>query len=718
MTLSDATSLDRTAQYLAVDAKRAAGSPPAFYSLWEPVWGAKVDRIDINNNGKPSIATIWFPELRWQQTYNLYWGDMIRVRTANPISGNQTVLFVGFITSYHSEFCGGSEQPKSAYERCTIICQSYRWLLSVGSPIFGQRARGVDDYSNYGQADQAPLSDSYTNFLGRRAIFNENGKPNKDPTDLTIKSCKTTMPLFAPTDMAESWTARDMLCYLLSPICNKIYQYLPIKDASELPGVSHEDWDKVLNHIVVEGLNTNEAIELICTHLGWGYREDYYNDGTVFLTFYKVATADKFVRDSDATTILHRLHAPAAGEVVADAVADGRKMLWTMSLAEDIASVVNTPWALGAPHRFEITAELVPAWKDSDLVPDMTEDLANLYFTEAQLQDITDPNAKSYYKNYHIRGSDLKRDVGRKWALNESGRYSGSSVYDRGTSFDFANVIPLQYILDSQGKRIYGPFDRRLLPCLTVDKDTLNSVGIKVEFSFDKGVTWQVIPAAISSLTDESGIYIDEPNLAEMVDEAEGTISGGDLDGVQINYWTSLCDDKLESRSFKNGQWNTRIRITATVQMDQRLANMALPTPASGSPFFQSQIFDFSDKYGLSKRTASSIFASGSLQASETDPAEINWFYNHLWAIRNANQDMSISGMFVLDRFWLGDGSGFCDFAVGDCIEKITGREHNLAISFGGGIVYPQIIQIIYLPETQKMKLITRDLRFAEVLLD
>jgi len=69
-----------------------------------------------------------------------------------------------------------------------------------------------------------------------------------------------------------------------------------------------------------------------------------------------------------------------------------------MDLAEDIAAVVNKPWGLGAPHRFEFTAELAPAWLGSDLDPDTTESNANLFFTEAQLQEMTDPNAKSYYK--------------------------------------------------------------------------------------------------------------------------------------------------------------------------------------------------------------------------------------------------------------------------------------------------------------------------------
>jgi len=52
---------------------------------------------------------------------------------------------------------------------------------------------------------------------------------------------------------------------------------------------------------------------------------------------------------------------------------------------------------------------------------------------------------------------------------------------------------------------------------------------------------------------------------------------------------------------------------------------------------------------------------------------------------------------------------------LGDSIEKIEGRDYPLKSSYGERTVYPEIIQIIYMPEQQKTKLITRDLRFAEV---
>ena len=273
---------------------------------------------------------------------------------------------------------------------------------------------------------------------------------------------------------------------------------------------------------------------------------------------------------------------------------------------------------------------------------------------------------------------------------------------------DFTSVLPAEYILDSSGNKLYGPFNRQLLPTLTTDPDTHNPLGIIVEFSFDGGTTWQAINAAISSLEDEAGIYINEANLAELVDQANSTISGGDLDGEQLNLFTSLCDDKLNSRSYKDGEWNTRVRVTASIQMDTRLARQAQPSFDTGSSFWHRQIYDYLQKdIGLEKRTESSRFAESEFGLSERDSQ--NWMDARLSEIRRANEDQSISGRFTLDRIWPDT------FAVGDSIERITGRDYDLSASMSGTTVYPEIIKILLYPDRQRMSLITRDLRFAEV---
>jgi len=714
----DKFQLDRTAQRLIVEAKSGSGSPPTYGADWQPVYAAKVEVIE-HNISQPHTAVIWFPDLRWHQSTGLYFGDRIRIKTADDV-----VVFSGFYTRNDTGFFGGDDDGQKAWERNALYCQSHLWLLSTISPVTGQLARALTDYAFYDQESNLPGIGAYTTFTGRRCIFNQDGKPNCDTHLLTILDDLDItighMPLFADPDHQVNWTAADILSYLLSPINNKAYTYLPITDTSALLGTNHTDWSQVVNHLVAEGLSTLDALGRLCQRLGWDFREDYDTDGNPAIVFFRMGSASGYTRTTaraedvtDQTTILHQLHAPAVGESIDVPVAAGAKMLTSADLVQDITPVVNTPIVLGGIHRFEFTAELVPAWQDPRLEPDTTTP----YLSEAELQLETDPNQYTFYKYYHPRGTELRPVVGRRWALNESGRYTLSTKWDRGDPFDFTAVLPLERILTDKGEYLFGPFNRRLLPCLTTNQDSFNStgnsVGIKIEFSFDAGDTWQVIPCTISSLPDECGIYIDQANLAEIAPETESTISGGDLDGVQLNYWTSLCDDKLNSRIFKDGDWKTRVRVTASVQMDRRLYKWPEPSNTSGSPFKQTRIYDFSDKYELNQRAESSVFHDSDLSADETDSADV--FNQEIDRLRRANEDASISGRYTLDRMWLNDDNGYPDFAVGDALEKINGREISLRSSFGSGVVYPEIVKIIYYPEKQQQKLITRDLRFAEM---
>jgi hypothetical protein len=673
-----------------------------------------VDRIEINMGAEPSTARLTFPDIRWNvRSRALRAGTMIRIRTADS---HGTVVFQGFITGFSSSFTGGmgaGEQFSRADESNVFICHDFRWCLAVTSVISGQVARGPDDYDDYATPFEYPKWDAYRVLTGRRVVFNPEGKANMDRIDLRLTDGNRSIPIFAPPGSfgVEFWTARNMIRYILGPLCNLALDYMPITEPAALRGIYHSDFDKVLSNITVEGLNIIEAIDLICRHLGWSFREEYQEDDDPTLVFFKPGSAEGHTRSSAYPTILHSLHAPAVGESIIAAVAEGRKMLWSMAIQEDYANVVNTPWGNGAPDRFEFTAELVPAWLDSELVPDTSEDMANLFFTDADLQDIADPNAKSYFRRYHVRGSECRRSVGRQWCLNETDKYS-LAPYSRGAPFDLSTVIPAEYIFDEEGKRCFARFGRQLLPCLSRDASSLNSVGFKVEFSFDFGCSWQVFPCSIQSLPDECGIYIAEPNLCEMVDKNELTLASGALAGAQLNYYTAIADDLLASRSWP--YWRTHCRVTASIQTDRRIARYSPRSSSYTSPFNQRRLYDFSNKYGLAARTASSVF-NGSLTADEYDHSDV--LADHLDAIRDAAQDASLSGIFVLDRLWLGDGGDEPAFMIGDGIEDITGRDFSLSGRVGSRKIYPEIVRIVYLPAEQRMHLITRDLRFAEATL-
>lgn len=724
MTVADAVSMDRVAQPLVVDMKVPRGSGesyPAYPDAWTDLYVAAPQRIEINMGARPSVARILLASQRWDtrswgRYLGLPMGTMVRIRT---LDDSPSILFQGFVTGHDSSFTGGSGAGgrfSPAHEADVAVCRDYRWLLAAASPLLGQYVRGPNDYLDYGAEYEFALDDQATWLIGRRIIFNEAGRPNKDPLNLNLTvTWNASIPIFAPPTSSgvEYWTAREMIWYCLSPLYNKAYDYLPIDGYSDLPGLADSDFDAVVSNVAVDGLNALEAVDLICRHIGWSFREQY-DSGGPSIVFFKPGDAAGYSRSSTRRTVVHNLHAPAVGEVINAAVAEGRKMLWSMAIKDDISNLVNRPRGVGAPDRFEFTAELVPAWRHSDLFADASESYANLFFADSDLQTMTDPNSRPYYRYHHVRGADFRRNVGRQWSLNETGRYSLSPLY-LGAPFDFATVIPASYIFNGHGKRDFARFARRLLPCLTQDKESLNSVGIVVEFSFDHGSTWQAIPCSIRSLPDECGIYIAEPNLCEMVDSHESNISGGVLDGVQLNYFSSLADDRLNGRVFSAGQWRTRVRVTASVQMDKRITHEAARTSRYSSPFSHRRVYDYSDKYGFAARTFASAFDGSAMPADEYDFSAV--MAGQIEMLRDAYQDASLSGLFVLERLWLGEGAGQVDFLVGDGIEGVSGRAFPLSGRIENRSVYPEIVQIVYLPAEQKMQLITRDLRFAEVTL-
>jgi len=700
------------ASQLLVRYRLAEGSPPTYFRGWYSLPTALVDRIEINAGDRVSRAVIRLPYNRWSDLPQFTRpGTLMQVITAEPDYHIRAVLFQGFVTDTVSSFSG----DPGCHDDLTIELCSYRWLLLKSCPVVGQVARGPDDYTHYGTDSPVPVDLAWTDMTGRRTIFNEDARPNCDPHTVDYRmghGLYYATPIFCPPDWpgADFWTARRMIQYLIGPLNMRPREIWPIADP-DLPGLDHEDFDHAINHVVVDGLSVLEALALICTHLGWSFREDYVLDdglapGTaVHLVFFRCGAADGFYRAAASDIILHELHAPAVAENVPASAAEGRRLVAAMQLRNSIAELVNTPWGLGAPDRFEFTAELVPAWPDADLATSYT--VGDYVYTDADLASMDNPNTVDYYRWYHAAGAEFRRLVGRKWALNETGRYTQAD-YDRGEPFDFSSVVDAPYITGPDGRRLFGPFARRLLECLT-RLDARQSAGILVEFSFDGGSTWRPIPAAIANLPDEAGIYITQANLASVSGHPNEVATIAEQE-YPLSLWTSLLYDRIEGHSYKLGQWLTRVRVTASIQLDQRIIDAAAASSAFSSPFEQIRVHDWSDRYGLARRMPASILADA-YEAEELDSR--NRLADHLDAVRAAYQDASISGLFILDRLWPNDGLARPVFNVGDGIARITGRDFNLRVPNGRRFVYPEIVQIVYCNADQRQHLVTRDLRYA-----
>lgn len=690
--------LDMQPEFLFVQIAKGKGTPPCFGD-WENLYGAKIDSIVENQNATPSEVIFWFPEERWNADTDILKGDKIRIITEDKY------IFEGFVTRISRQFSGGNEQG-GKYERLAYSCLDYRWLLAVSRICYGQIGRSQDDFSD--EDLLSPMADYYTFFSGRRCVFNAEGKPNKSPDELEVTSGMSpfSVPIFGYDGNNDDWwLAGDMIKYILAPlnkdIPDEFYNYMSI-DINNIEGLDHPDWQSYIGAVSIEGLNASTALQLICKHIGWAYRLDISSGVPKFV----------FFKPGSSANTQHELFAPAPSvtkETASDsqikqAIEDNRKLVWSAQFDEDIANAVNKPMYYGSRQRVEFTAELVPGWLDSDLSPDVN----NLFFTEAELAEESNPNQYTFYRYYHAAGSNYRPDVGRIWVLNESGYYTGGD-YDRGYPFDWGLVFPQELAYKESGYRRYGPFARALLPCLTMNKFTRDSVGIKVEFSFDNGISWHILPVTINSLSDRCGIIIADPNLAEIKPKGDLKIetlgSDSELENEELNYWTSLCADKLDGNSFKLGEWSTLVRVTASVELDQRIGGQIDPLN-SGSPFSQSDVFDYSGDFFQNERDKSSSFTTGDLPVDQRDDSKK--FKAYLEKLRDTLQDGSVSGQFTFPRLWLND------FKIGDSISKIDGRNFNLKTRIGDSTMAPEIVQIIHLIQKQQTKLITRDLRFSE----
>jgi hypothetical protein len=728
--MADQHNLMRMAKYCTVEYKQCDRN--GIVGDWTALANAKVISITHGMGAVSNSAEIELSDTRWNAARGVLWGYVIRCRCSS------TVLFQGFIVDFKSGYSTAvvedPQNPPAAKEWVRMTCLDYRWLYNRCSPVYGQVARGVDDYNSDGTKKA-----SATFMRGRRCIFNPSGYYNMDPDAVAFPpSVWPAFPYNFTThvfgdDVKKSasgtpWTAGKAINLLMSPIYNRIPAIVLITDPLSLPGLTHTDFNTVLDNIIADCHAVVDAIDLICDNIGWTFREQYTMSGPAWV-FYKPGiasgTARVYTESGYNPCVNHTLHTPAVGEDLADPDGaikeDGAKLVCAMDLTEDIKPVVNQPWGLGAPHQFEITAELVPAWKDTDLhIPTSAPWTSGLFYTESDLASQASPNSLDYFKYHHAQGSSFREDVGRKWALNESGKYTGGD-YDRGTMFDFTTVgINDAFIAAApnteypEGKRLYGPFKRHFKQCLTLDKDTINSMGVRLQWSKDGGVNWQDLVCPIDILAGEAAVRLTGPNLAEIVDISKAKFTTGDYTGQEINFFTSLADDKHAARVFKTGGWNTRLRITATIQMDQR--DRYLPTEVyNGSPFIQSRIYDFADRYTLQQRCSSSIFHGGSLPAWNTD--ELAKMNAQMELIRKANEDMAIHGRFVLDRLWL-DGTNPPDIMLGDCVTDLTGRNYPLSQTLGSRTVSPLIVEIQYLIQSQKQVLLLRDPRLSIVVHD
>lgn len=308
-----------------------------------------------------------------------------------------------------------------------------------------------------------------------------------------------------------------------------------------------------------------------------------------------------------------------------------------LDLEYNRGNVRNLLLVQGDFRYFEATFELVRAWPAELDGLDPTKDLAK----------DTD----------HYQNNPGYQDAWRKWALNESGDYIGLRP----------EILALTDLTDITGDRL-SPKRRRFLPCITQGADLApigEIQGCVVEWSPDEGATWlppeQLDNHTCHLLERECGLRFDAQHVP-----------------------TQLYDAGAKAK----------VRITATIRSDRRLAATADQTDASPQTDLAPAVVDAAGRFHYKLVSSQSKFydqvGADSIPSDSVDDTDAIAAYaqelHDAWDMADISGRIKIEG---LDR---------AQYELGDVISKVAGRE--ISLDAAGPIVteprFPQVVGIEY----------------------
>lgn len=324
----------------------------------------------------------------------------------------------------------------------------------------------------------------------------------------------------------------------------------------------------------------------------------------------------------------------------------------------DAAACVNRVRVLGSRMRVEVTVELVRAWpaeKDS-----LREDVPQLSKSEDNLQ------------------FDAVRDVWRKWALNESGDYTGLR-----TDIEGYFKLP-DYIGQTGFDDAWVPRRREFLPTLTLGSDGKpigQHGGCLIEYwtRGASGEEWRVLDSGgempVSLVEGECAIYF-----------------GGRLPPQEILHMGT----------------EAKVRITCTLEMDLPLGHDHVGVSKSSpteTPILLA--LDMSDHFHSREVTKQSVLYAqvqdGTFKSDAVDDTER--LKEYVERVLDAEDYGQVAGTLVLE------GVDRWPVELGQPIELIEGRNLNLNGRNSAGIgadkppKYPTVVGIAYDVAGQKTRL-------------
>jgi hypothetical protein len=662
------------------------------------------------------------------------------------------VVFQGYVGDVRYEERSGPPQSSRGF---TLIVQSMlerlsdqghawiagRWMRTAEAQDALDATQDRDDATAHGDLDSV----GFAPVWALPCAFNAGGEPNRAAAPITVSlgGESQLIHVFAPDGDpdAEPWTFAQILRHLAF-----FYQLRAYDDSVEIteqPGLVRDGnlfaltaalatqsiadrpdppvtdataWSfAVLDEpksLSVEGMNVVEAFIAVAGAAGIRFRE-----------------AIETVQQGEATTALSRLYWGARGagtlrtlrrqatfadrELPAQVITR-RTNAGQLTLEVDYRDIVTDPVILGDVLRHEVTVELVPGWMPDDNLDDVSDvDAARAYAEEHWDLDAEDIVADPWYQRYHPSGSlfhsGQNRLVGRRWILNTTGAYRAAD-YARSTGpyvaaayapWEPSDASITETSVDNAGQVVglilkAGAWSRRprpFWPCLSADQER-RSLGVVVEFSFDAGATWTVIPGVtIVAVDDDSAIHLDAQDLTEVFPV------GGYRDDEHL--WFALLEDRL------------RVRVTAVIESDARVSSNLGWLRAGAAPRITAKrVFEARDRFASNRRdSANSQFGPAGVKAAASQTLDTREDTGRAQARAEALYELLSARQNACSAVvpWL----ELAEYAVMDSVLNIEGLGIRLA-SHGGGRV-DRATDIVAIEYTEGMtRLILEDPRMVE----
>ncbi len=636
-------------------------------------------RLDATFDGAAARAR-YSPDLR------------VLVRTVEADASESLALFEGYPPVQATRWDGG---PGGGSERYTFEAVGVydRLARRKGGWIYGRRMRSGAILDGLA-ADSAAYAGKSVLVEATPCVFNVDGARNCDPLPLSVVDAGgvvRSIYIFTHDDDPAGipWTYLNALRYLVwfygtrnGPVFDG-----DVFSATEAfagagagdPGDGSRLLERLLepcDSVGVEAVNLVEGLALLSGASGVHVSVDPALVGSGVRSSFRVWAA------GDGASQTLRL---APGGTHADGVAkyDAKALSGTevlranevtrARLTWDHRRIVNAPVVVGGVKAYEMTVPLVPGW-----VPTVNLDDVALVDRTAAKEIALTPDQIAilgtvvensvWFQNYHTSGSNFSANafVGRRWVLNEDGRFDGATYnrnapYDDYLPFDFATVT-------GSGITRRGEWSRRSRAFLPTITRTVTGAGfgVFVEISFDSGATWQKAPGPIEVLRDPSAVWFKAVNPTQVTPPG--------ADPLDQNMWYAIIDQTF------------RVRMTAVIEGDARLTATAGPDGSTPTLLRTSEIVYRPGDFELVTRSdTTNVLGAINAGASDIGSDDSDAIARIARDAALRGQDQRVGASPVVPRV-------DTRFAIGDEITLIGGRGISLVTLADGAAMGPVVV--------------------------